>query len=192
MKISYIEASDRPEIQALYEHYLNSGPGMIPYFDCLFGVKKRIGLKSTQGGKIIASFLCSEGVSFTVPHPELLERVLTITGPEPVYTVDMIFTDPVHRHNGIQSILSTLVMEELSARGVRWLLVEHWIKTGQTEPDFGILRTNYIELGSFTEYYREIRNHGIVCPICGAFCSCGAKIILYRIKPVYAADHSEF
>lgn len=192
MKIAYIETYDRPKIQALFEHHLNSGPGIDAYFDTLFGVKKRVGLKGTQDGRIIAAFLCSEGAGFTVPHPDLLERVLAITGREPVYTVDMIYTEPVHRRSGIQSMFSTLVIEELTARGVRWLLFEHWIKTGRTEPDFRMLRTDYIDLGSFSDYYREIKNHGISCPICGALCSCGAKIILYKIKPACAADHSEF
>lgn len=185
MKIQEITKEDFKEIRFLFYHYLNSGKGIDFYLNNLFFNETMTGLKYvTDDNSIAAVLICSESIAFTIPKPELEKKVADIVGNDLVYTIDAIITKETYRNMKLQHKLVNEMNSLLKEKSINWILLEQWIKAGQLDCNFSLdshYQTKY-NLGIFPDFYHDITEHHIICPVCKDMsnCCCGANINLYQ------------
>lgn len=185
MKIEQITIQDFDEVHYLFHRYINTGIGIDTYLNHLFLEETMLGLKCMLDDTCISAILiCSQGIRFTIPKPELEKKISLIAGEEPVYTIDAIITRKPYRDLKLQHRLFKKMSALLRERNINWVLLEQWIKAGQTQSDYSVdshFQTKY-DLGVFPNFYGDIMYYNIICPICKdkPYCNCGASISLYH------------
>lgn len=176
-------SSDVPQFVSFYEKYLNSGVHVGEDIAALFESGKYFGMKAVCDGQCAGFLTLVEGLSLTIPHPEVERDILTLIGSQPFVTVDAFLVLPPFRDQGIGHALCERVNAQLLSRGVELFVVEIWVYPDKSSPARGI----YEGMGQclykkeIPGFYSASSKYGILCPVCGSECRCGACMEVIRI-----------
>ncbi|MBO4336986.1 MAG: GNAT family N-acetyltransferase [Lachnospiraceae bacterium] len=178
--ISYSEVTDNDlgDIIEYYERYLNSGGKIKDSIRSAFENREYFGFKAEDNGRAIGFFTFQDGIAFTYPHEDIEQQVIKVAGDMKVATVDALMVSDRYRGLGIATELAKRCSVLLKEKGVELIMVEIWIYPDGRSP----ARKVYDKMGKTVWsrkeelFYRDSADYGIICPICGKKCMCGAFI----------------
>lgn len=179
-----LEPADFNDLDALYETYLNGGVKIREHLAKDFSSSGYLGIKClTESGALAGMASSKPGIDFTVSRPQLEAKLKALCGNRRVYTGDMTVVLPAYRKQGVSHGLARRMIDMLEASGTEMYLTELWIHPDGFIPaeklyaKFG--KTVYSE--DIPMFYKQLQRDGVVCPICGAACRCGARASLLDI-----------
>jgi len=176
-------ASDVPQFVSFYEKYLNSGVHVGEDIAALFDAGEYFGIKAVCDGECAGFLTLMEGLSLTIPHPEVEREILALIGSSRFVTVDAFMISPKFREKGIGHALCERVNAQLLSKGVEMFVVEIWVYPDHSSPALCI----YEKMGQclykkeLPGFYSASSKYGILCPVCGSECRCGACMEVIRI-----------
>ncbi len=178
-----ITEEDADEVARLYAEHLNSGDSVEEHVK--EGIKSPdfIGFKAVCNGKIVGMLTGRGGVDFTYPHPELEERLSKYWEGKKVYTPDSVVVLKEYRHHNIFNELGARLVPTIYERGYEILLTELWIYPNGNVPAEATVRHwgELVHKEDIPMFYKDNEKYGIICPICGKTCTCGARIIIMDV-----------
>ncbi len=185
MEFSNITEDDIKGIVSLTQKHLTDGE----YVEaCILRQVKAgnyFGVKATSDGELAGFLTFKEGIDFTYPHPELEEEMKKESKGRKVFNGDAIYVNPKFRKCGIGGHLTAMARDRMIELGGYYFLGELWI-----HPDGKIPALTPTAIYGETEFkkivpmfYKDIGKYGLVCPICGENCICGAVVCLIRLDP---------
>jgi GNAT superfamily N-acetyltransferase len=175
--------ADLTELISLYETYLNGGAYIRETLAESISRQGFVGVKAVADGEFIGFFSGNDTLEFTYPHPELERRLEMYTVGHKYFSPDALLVKPQWRHEGVASVLVDKVREQLRAQGYEYFIVEMWVYPDGTIPEQRSLeqmgRVVWREM--VPDFYKDLDQYGIDCPICGKHCVCGALIEVMSI-----------
>ena len=183
MKIDPVDKADVEEIADIYETYLNSGDAIRKHIHENMNMKDYVGFKATDQGRIIGIMSGRPGIDFTYPHPELEAHIQKLFPGERIFSNESILVLPEYRNQGITHELGRRMVHEVCRKGYHLLLAELWIypdgsvPAAETTEHWGEIV--YEERKN--RFYEKLEQYGMLCPVCGKDCVCGALIRLFRL-----------
>lgn len=183
--ISKIQSIDKDEIIFLHEKYLNYGDGVKTYIDGIFNTNSFFGYKFVDNSKIQGIALIEKGIVFTVPHPEIEQKIFADAGGCDVYSLASYIVEENYRgkHIGRELILACINDLKKNGRDSR-LIVEMWVYPDKNTPaNFMInIMDSHKDYGIIPDFYADECLYGFNCPICGDKCRCSAKLEMFSIS----------
>lgn len=184
IEYSRITIDDLHMVTDMYETYLNSGKFMeahiregieSPYF---------VGYKAMENGRMVGMMTGRGGLDFTYPHPELEAMIQKRFRGEQIYSPDSLTVIDDYRGTDVGFKLGHMVLEEIYKKGYRLLVSELWIYPDGHVPADHILRNwgTVVYEENIELFYKDLYKYKMKCPICGAHCTCGAKILIVKIS----------
>ncbi len=173
-----LTASDLPELVEYYERFLNSGDFVKNNITAAYESGGYFGIKAVADGVSIGYFTVMKEFALTYPHPDIESLLTPILKGRRFVTVDSLMVLPEYREEGIAHELCKKVTQQLKERDIEMLAVEIWVFPDGSSP----ARVIYEQMGrsifkkEVPMFYEGASKYGIVCPICGKDCKCGACI----------------
>ena len=183
MNIAPIEIEDAENVADIYEKYLNSGAAIREHIRADISMKKYVGYKAVEDGKIVGIMSGRPGIDFTYPHPELEEEIKNSFPGEEIFSNESILILPEYRNHGLARELSRKMVRKIYEKGYRLLLAELWIYPDGSVPAAEITdHWGQLVYEKRKElFYDQLEQYGMECPLCGSHCICGAMIRLFRL-----------
>ena len=183
MKISAVELEDADELANMYEQYLNGGTCLREHVRESIGMKDYVGYKIIDHGQIQGFFTGRPGFDLTYPHPELERKIKDLFQGEPFFSNESILILPDYRHHGLAKTLGEYMVEAIRKKGYHLLLAELWAYPDGTVPaDKMTLHWGEVVYEEkISHFYKQLKQYGMTCPVCGEQCVCGAVIRVFRL-----------
>lgn len=184
IEISEAGESDIEQIALLTVKYLTEGEDIAE--DIRQSYKKGVywAYKAEADGEIVGFITLKEGMSFTVPHPEIEEEILEFTGEGRIFIGDGMWVDKKMRRHGIGTRLMKVLLDSAHEHGADYLLNEYWIYPGGKS--LIVPMANVFGIPVFQKivpnFYHGMEKSGMTCPICGDDCKCSAEVVLYDLR----------
>ncbi len=184
MTFEKITREDLPELTELYSRYLTEGEVLTENAYAAWDRGDGFGTKAVENGKIIGFFGLRRGLVFTYPHPELERELQEVIGDEEIYIVEGMLVLPEYRDRGIAHRL----VAETMACIPHWsgcIVIEIWIYPDGSAPGKEPQETvgEIIYQKKVPMFYKDLKQYGMRCPVCGEHCVCGAWIDVARVRP---------
>lgn len=152
------------------------------------------GMKAVMNGQIVGFMTYKEGFEFSFPKPVLSKEIRTLYPKEKIFTGDGLYVSEACRHKGVGGKLIELAREDILQKGGELVLTELWVYQDGSFP-VGKVINHYGKMvyEQFVPgFYSDSKDYGLICPVCGAECSCSSMVRLYDIKiqgPEEAGDN---
>ena len=192
-----VEREDEDVITEMYETYLNAGNPIRGHVREGLQCEDYMGYKcvDTETGKLVGIISAKPGLDFTCGHPELVEQIHQKWGTQGLYSSDIMIVDPAYRKHGIARELAIQLKKGLMEKHAVCLVMELWIRSTDGDvPALHPLRDIW-EMTTLTidrEFYKNLADYGLTCPLCGAECHCGAMITVMEFHyPPTGGEHDE-
>lgn len=184
--IEYMDTTseDYDEIADLAEKYLTHGSAIKEEIHRKDAEGRYFGVKAVEDGEIVGFYTyVDDCIEFTVPHPELEQRIAELAGDEKIITGDAIFISPNHQRRGIGMEVSRRVSEHARRRGGKLFITEAWVHPDGSIPSRKAFLCNgeVVFEETIPMFYQGLDQLGLECPICGKNCVCGAQIQVHRL-----------
>ena len=178
-----IKRADIPVIIELYERYLNSGEAISKQIRNCWEEGSYMGCLATSGRKIVGLMTVRRGIAFTYPHPELEAELEWIVHGKRIANCDALLVMPEYRNAGIAHSMANNVRELLQKISCDYFLAEIWIYPDGEAPGKSTLESagKLIWQKRMDDFYKDLSNYGMKCPLCGDHCVCGAWIDLMEL-----------
>ncbi len=179
-----VTKEDIPEVTRYYMEYLNSGDIIGDSIRRAYDKGDYYGYKALIDGHTAGYFTFQKNVVFTYPHPGEYDEVIAAAGRRSMDTVDALMVLPGYRRQGLAGRLAKKSREELKDRGINLFMAEIWMYPDGSTP----ARKIYEKMGkpifskAVSDFYRDAHEYGIICPLCGEKCICGALIEIIDVS----------
>ena len=180
---SEIGKEDIEAVADMAEQYLTHGTSIREAIIREAARNNYYGVKALEDGKMVGFFTYKEGIDFTLPHPELEQKIRALTQGGIIFNCDAIFVNDAYRHKGLGEEMTRRAVSSMRKMGGRYFLFELWIypngkipALNMTEKSLEIIFDERVE-----RFYKDLPRYGMTCPICGANCRCGALIRVFAL-----------
>lgn len=192
MAVQYlpITIDDLQEVTRIYMEHLNGGDFIEEHIKEGIESKDFVGFKAVDQGRMIGILTGRQGMDFTYPHPELEERIHKRYQKDNLYTPDSLYVEPEYRGEDISRQLGKHVVQKIYEKGYSKMLTELWIYPDGKVPAEATVREwgPVVYQEDIPLFYKDSYQYGIECPICGAKCTCGARILVVEISEEFVRE----
>lgn len=175
---------DLDEMVYFYETYLNEGEFMREQIRNEIEDESFVGFRAVADGKTVGICFGKDTLELTYPHPELEEKIMKAKGNLKMHCVDAMAVDEKYRDHGVSHGLVDAYKKAIWDKGYDVIFGEIWIyPDGQMPVDHPMMNFGkpYWE-SKEPMYYKDLPKYGMICPVCGKICICGAKLTLYNFE----------
>lgn len=184
IQIAEMKPEDREQALVLHDKYIDSGRQVVEHYKRLGDDRKFAGVKAVnEAGEMIGSLIFIEGILFSTPHKEIERDILEMYPGKTFYSGDVMVIDKAYRDRHLTRPMFEKGIAMLKEARVDYVAGELWIHPNGSIPGRMIPKyfKNAFHLYDVENFYREYEDWGILCPVCGAHCTCGASIYVLEV-----------
>ncbi len=184
VEFTEILPEDIDNLTQCYEQYLNGGDFVVTSIRKAVQENRYYGVKAKIDNETAGYFSFQKGIVLTYPYPKYEKELRKASKDRAIDTVDALMVIPRFRQKGLASELAKRAKKELIKRGVTQYMVEIWMYPDGSTPAKKI----YEKMGKVLyskvapDFYKYAHEYGLVCPVCGRICKCGALLEIIDIS----------
>ncbi len=184
VEFTEILPEDIDELIRYYEQYLNGGDFIGTSIRKAAKENRYYGIKALINNETAGYFSFQKGIVLTYPYPKYEEELRIASKDSVIDTVDALMVIPRFRRKGLATELAKRARKELIKRGVTQYMVEIWMYPDGSIPAKKIYESmgRVLYSKAVPDFYKYAHEYGLVCPVCGKICKCGALLEIIDVN----------